>query len=236
MKIQVQYFNLVFLVSIFIFNSCSVIENASKHGLESGYYEMKSGGDPIQKVYLDVGDEEITIYPDNGVDLGSPVSQIPLSSSDSIYIFPEKFIKKSIDLDITTIPLKLRPSVNDLPMQMNIDFNAALYLGWRHDSYQVNSIVTPLKKCNHNIVSMGYDFGIFTGLGSTLLSPFTTNDAISYEYSGLIIQYGVAGFIESTVASFGLAVGYDYLVSPDRSIWIYNKKPWVGLIIGFPLN
>jgi hypothetical protein len=52
----------------------------------------------------------------------------------------------------------------------------------------------------------------------------------------MIIQTGIAGFIESNVASFGLAVGYDYLMNPDRKIWIYTNKPWVGFVVGIALN
>jgi hypothetical protein len=38
------------------------------------------------------------------------------------------------------------------------------------------------------------------------------------------------------MASFGFAAGYDYLLSQDRKIWIYNNKPWVGFVVGIALN
>ncbi len=82
----------------------------------------------------------------------------------------------------------------------------------------------------------GFDFGFFAGPGTTLISPFTTRNQRSDEYNGMIIQGGFAGFIESNIASFGLAVGYDYLLSPDSEIWIYQNKPWVGLVVGVALN
>jgi hypothetical protein len=77
---------------------------------------------------------------------------------------------------------------------------------------------------------------LFAGPGTTLISPFTTQNKRPDEYSAMIIQTGIAGFIELNMASFGFAVGYDYLLNPDRKIWIYNNKLWVGFIVGIALN
>jgi hypothetical protein len=52
----------------------------------------------------------------------------------------------------------------------------------------------------------------------------------------MIIQAGFAGFLETNMASFGLAVGLDHLLSPDRNVWIYNRKPWLGFVVGVALN
>jgi hypothetical protein len=112
----------------------------------------------------------------------------------------------------------------------------ALYAGWRHDYFHIISKKDPLGKSYSKISNRGFDFGIFAGPGVTLISPFTTQNKRTDEYSGMIIQTGIAGFIESNVASFGLAVGYDYLLNPDRKVWIYNNKPWVGFIVGIALN
>jgi hypothetical protein len=56
------------------------------------------------------------------------------------------------------------------------------------------------------------------------------------EYSGLIIQTGFAGFIESNLASFGISAGIDYLLHSDREVWIYTNKPFIGFIVGIALN
>jgi hypothetical protein len=52
----------------------------------------------------------------------------------------------------------------------------------------------------------------------------------------MVLQFGAVGFLESSIASFGIAAGYDYLLSPDRNVWIYSGKPCFGLIIGVALN
>ena len=236
MKNQTKYHFFLFFAFIAILCSCSVAEKASRHGFESGYYEIKSSQNQNMDVYLDISDEEVTVYPKNENGLGNSLSTIPLSDSDTLSGYPLKFMKTSIDIDLTTVPLKYRPAVGDLPAQMDAGFNIALYAGWRHDNYFITRKENPLKKSHNAIIGHGYDFGILTGIGSTTIGPFTTNSAVSNEYSGMVLQFGVAGFLESSIASFGISAGYDYLLSPDRDVWIYSGKPWIGLIIGVALN
>jgi hypothetical protein len=85
-------------------------------------------------------------------------------------------------------------------------------------------------------MNLGYDFGVFAGPGVTLINPLTTLNRVTEEYSGMIMQMGIAGFIESNMASFGLSLGFDTLLNPDRKIWIYNKKLWIGFVVGIALN
>ena len=217
--------------------SCNTLEKASMHGFNSGFYQLESKQKSDQNVYVEATDEKIDVYhqtkkqPDANAFL-----TISLKPSDSIQISPVVFKKESLDIDITAILLKYRPSVNGLPGQMTTDFNIGLYAGWRHDSYKIVSRMDPLGKNHHKIKNWGYDLGLFAGPGATVISPFTTQNEVIDEYSGMIIQTGIAGFIESNIASFGIAVGFDSLLNSDREVWIYDKKPWVGFIVGIALN
>jgi len=235
-KISYKYI-VVGIWVIGVLASCNTLEKASLHGLNSGYYKLKSDNKNNQNVYLDVTDEKIDVY--HHIKRQSDKKQfltIPLNTTDSLLFNPMVFKKQSLDVDITSIVLKYRPSVYGLPAQLTTDLNMALYVGWRYDYYDLKSKIDPLGRSYHKINNWGYDFGFFAGPGVTLISPFTTQNKKADEYSGMIIQTGIAGFIESNVASFGLAIGYDYLLNPDRKIWIYNNKPWVGFIVGIALN
>ncbi|MBL0340683.1 MAG: hypothetical protein IPP71_07025 [Bacteroidetes bacterium] len=232
--------NTYFVITIWLIGlltSCNTLEKASTHGLNSGYYKLKTENKNAQNVYLDVTNEQIDVYhhikrqPDKKQFL-----TIPLNTTDSTVFSPMVFKKQSLDVDITSIILKYRPSVYGLPAQLTTDLNMALYVGWRYDYYHIMSKRDPLGRSYHKISNRGYDFGVFAGPGTTLISPFTTQNKRTDEYSGMIIQTGIAGFIESNVASFGIAIGYDYLLNPDRKIWIYNNKPWVGFVVGIALN
>jgi hypothetical protein len=235
-NISFQYIFIIILVNGLL-TSCNTLEKASIHGLNSGYYKLKSENKNIQQVYLDVTDEQIDVYHHTNRQADEKqFLTIPFNKKDSVVFNPIVFKKQSLDIDITSIILKYRPSVYGLPPQATTDLNMALYVGWRHDNYYVMGTKDPLGRNYHKISNRGYDFGVFAGPGATLISSFTTQNKRNDEYSGMILQTGITGFIESNVASFGLAIGYDHLLNNDRKIWIYQNKPWVGFIVGVALN
>jgi len=220
-----------------ILASCSTIEKASVHGLRSGHYSLHAKGEDARNVYLDVMDDRMDVYALVG---GKPQGQsfitIPMTAGDSTPIRDVVFRKKGLDVDITSVLLKYRPSVGGAPAQLNSDLNVAVYAGWRHDFFRVQKRTDPIGKRSSRIRNVGYDFGVFAGPGTTTIGPFNTGNRRGDEYSGMVVQTGVAGFLESSMASFGLSFGYDHLMSPDRRAWIYRGKPWVGFIVGIALN
>lgn len=231
-----KYTGLLTIAGFAFFSSCSTLEEASTHGLTSGYYTKESGGN-TQKVYVDITEQNINIYHRKGKYIDkNDLLTISTGISDSFQIIPFKLRKQSLDLDITTILLKYRPSVLNLPQQLTSDLNIAIYAGWRFDKYKIKSDTDPLNNRYTKISSLAYDFGFFAGPGTTSINGFTTNNRAVNEYSGMIMQTGIAGFLESNVASFGFSVGFDYLLNRDRRIWIYQNKPWLGVIIGVALN
>lgn len=228
---------LLFIACIFFQYSCSVVEKTSLHGFGSGKYTLKPAHDGVEQVYLDITEDTVNVhvYAENQVNRETWAA-VPLQVCDSLFHIPFRFAKQSLDIDITTILLKYRPGVNGIPAQLTTDFNVALYAGWRHDVYQLKGRTDPLGRNRYAVVSRGYDFGFFAGPGTTYIDDNTMHDPVNKEYSGIVIQFGVAGFLESSFASFGISTGFDYLLGPDRSSWIFNKKPWVGFIIGIALN
>ena len=231
-----KHFLFIFICLTFL-NSCSVFEKTSRHGFESGFYSYKSQNGQTSRVYLDMEDDSVTAFPLSGATpVEEPLFVFSLSSPQHSGFYPEKFIKKSLDIDITSIVFKFRPGVQGLPAQLTTDFNAAMYAGWRRDNYMLRRSSPLIHKKRLEVTGRGFDAGIFAGPGTTLIAPFVTQGNVVNEYNGMILQFGLAGFIESNIASFGISTGYDYLLSPDRNIWIYNKIPWVGFIIGIAMN
>lgn len=232
-----QRFHILLFVSLFHCYSCSVLERASSHGLEDGQYQWQSSTSVPSRVYLDVGDDQIVAYTiTEGRVEAEPALVIPLGESDSFCLYPHKFRKQSLDIDFTSNLLKFHPSTAGRPSQLITDFNAALYAGWRHDTYFIESKQDMLNKCHYKIYDRGFDFGLFAGPGTAAIGPFSTKGKVEEEYSGFTVQYGAAGFLETSFASFGLSMGFDHLLSKDRNVWIYNDKLWVGFIVGIALN
>ena len=216
--------------------SCRTLEDASSHGFNSGFYKMGSGKEGAD-VYLDLSEDSLDVY--SRVD-GKPEKErflsVSLKSQDDIPNAPLVFRKQSLDIDITTILMKYRPATKGLPQQFTTDMNIALYAGWRHDRYTVSNRKDPLGRSRVRVSDFGYDFGFFAGPGTTQVNPFTTGNGTVNEYNGMVVQAGLAGFLESKFASFGIAVGIDGLLGPDRRTWIYNRKPWLGFVVGIALN
>jgi len=228
---------LVLTASIALFASCSTLENVSVHGLNSGYYRFQDEDGKSRNVYLDVTGEKMEIYAQAaGKPASMPFRTIPTSSPDSLYGRGVLFSKQGLDIDLTSILLKYRPSVQGSPAQLNTDLNLAVYAGWRFDRYRMQVKRDPLGRIHRQTSDFGYDFGFFAGPGTTLVSPFTTANARSDEYNAMTLQYGLAGFIETEMASFGLAVGTDHLSGSDRRVWIYRNRPWVGFVVGIALR
>jgi len=236
MKTYNKFIILISIAVIVFFTSCSTLEKASIHGFNSGYYKLESEK-KAHKVYLNITDDKIDVYQQTENKPGKDIFlSIPFASSDSMLKMPLIFKKQSLDIDITTVLLKYRKSVYGLPGQLTSEFNASLYAGWRYDNFKIVRKMDPLGNSYHKIISHGYDIGFFAGPGVTQISPFTTQNKSDNEYSGMIIQTGIAGFLETNIASFGIAMGLDYLLNRDREIWIYNNKPWVGFIVGIAFN
>lgn len=236
MKRLSPYHLLAFVLIAFL-SSCNTLEQASMHGFNSGYYKLATGQQKTQNVYADVSPEKVDVYEHTQSQVSKNVLlTIPLHPSDTLLFNRMVFKKQSLDIDITSILLKYRPSVSGAKAQLTTDFNFALYAGWRHDTYLIKSSKDPLGKHSPEIINRGYDIGFFAGPGATLISPFTTLNKRTDEYSAMILQTGVAAFIESNLASFGFTAGIDHLMNADRSVWIYTNKPWVGFIVGIALN
>jgi hypothetical protein len=232
----IKYSSLLLIIFV-IFTSCNTLENASIHGLKSGHYKLQSEQKSMQNVYADITDEKIDLYHETEKQPDKNKFQtISLKPTDTLITSPIVLSKKSLDIDITAILLKYRPSVNGLPGQLTTDFNIALYAGWRHDTFKIKGKTDPLKKGYNKVSNWGYDFGLFAGPGGTQINPFTTQNQRTYEYNAMIMQTGIAGFIESNIASFGVSIGIDYLLNSDKEVWIYTNKPWVGFIVGIALN
>ncbi len=225
-----------FSILILLLSSCGIIEKSSRHDFQSGFYKFNSPLSECQRVYVEAGDR-ITAYGVQGKNAQKkPLIDISLQQRDSICHYPVRFSRNSMDIDFTSVLFKFRPSVSQLPPQLSTEFNASVYAGWRHDNYYIKTKADPLGRCNYTVVNRGYDFGVFVGPGSTVIGPFSTKNLVTDEYNGFVLQYGVAGFLESGFASFGISVGMDKLIGPDRKRWIYHNRPWIGFMVGVALN
>jgi hypothetical protein len=222
---------------IVILSGCVSVGKIGRHDFDSGFYKLKVQGAAPSRVYAEVIEDSIIVYPVNSTGR----KEFPNTSSSSgikisriktdNYYYKASFINKSVNIDLTSIIFKSRSSMDDVPNQFSADLDVAIYAGFRKDFYKIVSPAHPLHEENSSIMQIGFDLGVFAGIGSSPVNPTVTNNKISQEYDAMIFQKGIAGFISINKMSFGLAVGFDNLIDKNRSSWIYNQKPYLGLII-----
>jgi hypothetical protein len=146
-----------------------------------------------------------------------------------------KVYRYTFDLDVLTVPFKVRPSVKGFPEQLNPNFDAALYFGRRRDSYTIQRTKEGRTQ-RTRISGVGYGYGGFVGAGAVTMNPFVTNQHIDYEYDGFVLNGGLAGIFDAKKFNLGIAIGADFLVDKNRNNWIYQGKPWFGVLFGINLN
>lgn len=205
-----------------LFVSCSSITSLPESELKSGYYYYAENKTKYEKVYVEMHEDSATIVK---IADGSRIA----NHSD------QKFQKRTFDIDVLIIPFKIRPSAYNFPTQLNTDFNGNVFFGYRSDRLKSHYFKTPLgvvKKYWHR----AFTFGAFGGIGSSSITPWTTNYRTMDEYNGLILSRGLSAMFGVNNLTVGLGVGWDYLTDRDKSIWIYQNRPWLGLSVSLNIN
>ena len=213
------------LFACILLTSCSAIKDSPKYQLSDDVYWYRQKGAKYQKVNVYVKDDTIRISAFNNPDQ----AVLTMPATDQL------FLKKSFDVDIITIPFKYRPAVSALPRQLTTDFNGNVFLGYRFDRFKIKYNATPvgIKK---NLIHRAVTLGVFGGLGSTSVTPSTTNGLTADEYDGLVLSRGFALMFGLRTLTVGLGIGWDSLTDRDKEFWIYQNKSWYGLTLGLNLN
>ncbi len=230
-----------FLLLLFLYLivlSCSSIRKAKE--IEEGEYIVYKtfkkdsaaiGLDKGTKVYLEDYTEFILLYPQDSI----KKDPLKISVSETNYL-PLKLRQNSFDLDLFVIPFKVRPPQNDVPLQLNTNFNTSAYIGFRRDILKITSEEQRFNTHKRKVLRNGFGAGVFTGLGSTAINPSVTSGRVPLEYDGLVVSYGISSIIAVEKFNAGLALGCDYLTNKHRKEWIYQQKWWIGVLVGLNLN
>ncbi|GGF05415.1 hypothetical protein [Hymenobacter cavernae] len=216
--------------------SCAVLGNVTQ--LNDGWYEvMHLGGNDTLATRL----ENQRVYVQQQADslVFTPYSTQPKPDLIRYALQPNHHVlllDHRLDLDVFTIPVKVRAARAGVPVQLNSNFNAALYLGRRLNFYYLSrQSITPWQQAPR-IRATGLGYGAFFGLGSTTITGDVTRQQPGPEYEGLVLHAGVATLYDARIFNVGLAAGLDHLIGPDRPYWIYQHRPWLGLLFSLDLN
>ena len=232
---------LFFLILIFIFAGCKTIKDSPKFKFEDGIYNSKIEGKK-RHVYIENTNDSIIVYAlaKGWQRLSVSASSIPKRTfpqkTSSKTISANKYWQNGFDIDILTVPLKFRPSLSSFPKQLNNSLNGTVYLGYRNDTYSLSYDKNPIGILNQKIMHYGISAGFITGIGTTAMNPYVTNNNISIEYEGFIWSKGVAVIMGVDKFTFGIIGAVDHLMDKNKGYWLYQGKPYIGLAVGLNLN
>ena len=214
-----------------LLSGCVTLQNNAKYELADGKYNLKVA-DKKYDCYVENSPDSILIYK-----LPSKISTSLPTKMNEYLATKQRLIKPSLDIDILIALFKVRPqSKNVLPTQLNDNFNGNIYVGYRTDIYQVRYKKNPLDIYQRQINHFGFSGGLFLGLGNASINPSTTSNLLSNEYDGIVLQRGVAGTVAINKLTIGVSIGADKLLDSNNKAWIYENKPWFGLMLGLNLN
>jgi hypothetical protein len=208
--------------------------------LDAGYYQLVRSSDSLltravptgrrQRLYIEQPTPDtLLLYPT--AMLGAAPVRYGLRPQHRVLLLHREF-----DFDIFTLPFKVRPGREGVPVQLNTTFNAALYVGRRLDGYHLIRHRLPTGRTTPLIRTVGLGYGLFTGLGSSFITADLTRQHAQVEYEGFVVHGGAAAIYDAHVFNVGVAVGVDQLLGPDAAYWLYQRKPWFGLLFGLNLN
>lgn len=231
------YFCIILLCTLL--TSCTSLKESSKYDFESSKYYNTVIPSKSNKVYIDVEEDTIRVFPVTEINGEERIAIDPsgiFTETTGSYDNNYTFHNPSFDLDILTVPLKYRFKTAEVPQQLTTNFNGNIYLGFRNDMYSIKYDTSPLGETERRIRHFGFSLGAFGGLSSEPVNPWVTREMIDIEYDGMVFSTGVAGILGFNGLTAGIALGFDHLLDSNRQHWIYQGKPWIGLAFGVNLN
>lgn len=228
----------VFFILNLLASGCAPFDKIYSHEFASGYYKLKNSEKNAETVFVDLEDDSLIVYPVSSAgrrktpDIHNSRGATLESIRPGDFLYNNTFVRTSADVDLSTVLIKYRPPAGDVPLQIGAHVNGVGYIGFRKDYFRLKSSVSELNEFSTRVRHIGFDAGIFAGLGITPVNPTVTLNRTIQEYEGMVFQKGVSIFATYESLSVGLALGFDNLIGQDRKIWIYNQKPWLGLVLG----
>ncbi len=226
------------VTAFLLVSGCAPFDEIYSHEFSSGYFKLKRTDASSENVYLKETDDSLIVYPvtctgsSKKIELSLPRVEHIANIGPGEYLYNSTFVKTSPDIDLSSVVLKFRPAAANVPPQLNANVNGVIYTGFRKDYFKIKVKPSWIDEELPYIRQTGFDFGIFAGIGITPVNPTVTGSGTMLEYDGIIFQKGFSVFATYEHISVGLALGFDNLLDHNKSVWIYNNKPWIGLVLG----
>lgn len=250
---------LIAVVALLCMTSCYNTKRTGKVWLykrQSIYRQVTTPGKPprtrIDSLYLPnggiakLGDKtgHLRISLLNGTTTSPAVTLVPDTNPSRVYkYFPLesdhqfktklKYMEQAPIFQAVSIPFKLRPKANDsIPYQLSTSANAGFAVGWEFTHKVYGNIYDGSAFLKSRTRQFSFAPAVFIGPTTVGLKNENTNNRVGKDRTVMGLNAG--GMLVFGIDKFniGLATGCDIgLGSPSKN-WIYQGKPWFGLVVG----
>jgi hypothetical protein len=171
-----------------------------------------------------------------------PYQDKPAASANTRYYAGQKlrFFESYPIFQAITVPVKLRPALHDtLEYRAAGGFDVGISWGWKHSFHTYRNVYhQPTGQfLSKRISQFSIVPGAFLTLGTEELNmeKKNTKRAIGYIREVPILSPG--GFLVLGVnrVNVGLALGADFSFGSAARVWVYQGKPWLGVVLSLDL-
>lgn len=139
-------------------------------------------------------------------------------------------------LQALTVPIKVRPALNDqILYNASSSVNVGFAVGYKFTHYAYQNHYQKIKEkliyINSRTRSYSITPGIFAGPTIVSLTGKNTEGIVKIDRSVLGLTTGGFGVFGIGNFNLGLAIGWDFSFGEEGSKWIYNRKPWYGVVV-----
>lgn len=141
--------------------------------------------------------------------------------------------KGNVTVGASTTLIKIRPGSGDelitnnkggsynVPFDFANDFNLGLMFGWKHQQSKDPELA-------HNFL-----FGL--GITSISVDSLTTQGFVTTKSNQAALTWSLGYVFEYNKFQIGAFTGVDLMAGEVGRNWIYRKRPWIGVNLGFSI-
>jgi len=131
------------------------------------------------------------------------------------------------DIQPFTVPIKIRPSLENYPFQFVGDVSVGPYLGYQMGSRTYSYM---------NYSDLSLTFASFATPTLINLNPSNSDKVDDSNQAVLGLTSGLGILFDINDYQFGLVSGFDWVSGDASKSWIYQGKQWISISFGFELD
>lgn len=129
------------------------------------------------------------------------------------------------DAQILTIPIKIRPAINNAPLEFVGEVSLGSYIGYQLGSSTIGAAAKS---------TLAHTFMVFAAPSLVRVDP--EQAATDMTNNTLGFSLGTGYLFNLNQYQIGIVGGLDYISGQLSKSWIYQGKPWVSFTIGIAFN